>query len=86
MGVDEIITLDDGRQYILLSQVLINDEKYFLAVQAVNELPTKNYTLYKEIIEDGQLAVEEIENEDLVYQLVMALEKQYDEKYLGGDA
>lgn len=82
MGVDEIITLEDGKEYILLSQVLINDDKYFLAVEAVNNLPTENYTLYKETTDDGELAVEEVENKDLINQLILGLEKNYDEKYL----
>lgn len=83
MGVDEIITLDDGKEYILVSQVLINDEKYFLAVEAVNNLPTKNYTLYKEVIEEDGYAVEEIENKALINQLVLGIERNYDEKFLG---
>ncbi|MBQ6840683.1 MAG: hypothetical protein IJO63_01015 [Bacilli bacterium] len=78
MGIDEIITLEDGKEYILLTQSIQDGEKYFLAVEAVNEVPTENYELFKEVIENGELSVEEVVDEALRLRLIDDLEAQYD--------
>lgn len=79
MGVDEIITLEDGKEYILLLESVQEGEKYFLAVEAVNNEPTDKYEIFKEIIIDGELSVEEVVDEDLRLKLLDDLENQYDE-------
>ena len=77
MGVDEIITLDDGKEYILLSQTVLNNEKFFLAVEAINNEPSEKYALFKEIVENGALSVEEVEDNELKDQLIDQLEEDY---------
>lgn len=79
MGVDEIITLEDGKEYILLLESRQDDGKYFLAVEAVNDAPTDHYELLKEIVIDGELSVEEVVDEDAKQRLIEDLENQYDE-------
>ena len=78
MGVDEIITLEDGKEYVLLLSSIHEGEKYFLAVEAVNNVPTDNYELFKEIVENGELSVEEVVDEELRLKLIDDLENQYD--------
>lgn len=78
MGVDEIITLEDGKEYILLIESIQAGEKYFLAVEAVNNVPTDNYELFKEVVENGELSVEEVVDEELRLKLIDDLENQYD--------
>ncbi|MBE6148389.1 MAG: hypothetical protein E7167_02715 [Firmicutes bacterium] len=79
MGVDEIITLEDGKEYILLLESIQDGEKYFLAVEAVDNAPTENFEIFKEIIIDGELSVEEVIDEELRTKLIDDLENQYDE-------
>ncbi|MBE6155631.1 MAG: hypothetical protein E7164_02605 [Firmicutes bacterium] len=78
MGVDEIITLEDGKEYVLLIETLHEGEKYFLAVEAINNVPSDNYELFKEINENGELSVEEVVDEKLRLQLIDKLEDLYD--------
>lgn len=82
MGVDEIITLEDGKEYILLLSTVEEGEKYFLAVEALNEMPTDNYEIFKEVVEDGELSVEEVVDEELRLRLIDTLNQQYDEMEL----
>ena len=78
MGVDEIITLEDGKEFILLSESDQDGYKYFLAVESINNEPTDNYELFKEVIENGELSVEEVDNKLLQEQLIDDFEKQYE--------
>ena len=78
MGIDEIITLEDGKEYVLLTQSIQDGEKYFLAVEAVNNVPTDNYELFKEVIENGELSVEEVVDDALRLRLIDDFEAQYD--------
>jgi len=79
MGVDELITLDDGKEYVLLTEAILEGNKYFLAVEAVNEVPTENFIIFKQIIENGELSVEEVDDEELRAKLVNEFEVAFDE-------
>ena len=52
MKVDEKITLEDDSEFLLLSESVIENQKYFLAVEIKNENPTDHYELFKEV-KDG---------------------------------
>ena len=78
MGIDEIITLDDGKEYILLLETRYENEKYFLASLAINKEPSDTYTVFKEIIENGEISVEEITNEELIGKLHEDFDTQID--------
>lgn len=79
MGVDELITLDDGTEYVLLTETVHEGDKYFMAVETINEVPTENYVIFKQIIEDGELSVEEVEDQELCEKLVTAFEQAFDD-------
>ena len=78
MGVDDIITLDDGKEYILLFKSSEGNDNYFLGVEAVNNEPTENYEVFKEIIENGESLVEEVTDEALLEKLLDDFEEQFD--------
>ena len=80
MSVDEIITLDDNKEYILLFETVQNENKYFLAVEAINEEPSEKYTIFKEINENNEICVEEVEDKALVDELIDIFEQLYDEE------
>lgn len=78
MGVDEIITLEDGSEYILLLSSMQDNGKYFLASKFVNEAPTEDYELFKELVIDNEFAVEKVEDEALENKLIQDFESQID--------
>lgn len=76
MGIDELITLDDGSTYILLLKSSLNEDNYFLASLAENGEPTDNYVVLKEIIENGEISVEEITDKEILIKLSDDFDKQ----------
>ena len=79
MGIDEIITLEDGSEYILLLSTEHEGEKYFLASKYINEKPSDEYELFKELIIDNEYAVEQVEDETLEAKLIEEFENQVDQ-------
>lgn len=78
MGIDEIITLEDGSEYILLLSTEVDGAKYFLASKYVNEAPTDSYELFKELVIDNEFAVEQVEDKALEAKLIEDFESQVD--------
>lgn len=78
MGVDEVITLDDGKEYVLLSQSIQENQKYFLAAELVAGNLTENYSIFKEIQDADGYSVEEVTDETITDALIDDFESQYD--------
>lgn len=76
MGVDEVITLDDGKEYVLLLSTNVDGEKYFLASEVVDNAPTTSYELFKELIIDNEFSVEQVVDEKLEEKLIEDFEAQ----------
>ena len=80
MGVDDIITLDDGKEYILLLESVDGADTYFLAVEAVNNEPTDHYEVFKQVLENDEYSVEEVENQELLEKLLDDFEDKFDQE------
>ncbi len=78
MGIDEVITLEDGSEYILLLSTEKDGSKYFLASKYVNDEPTDSYDLFKELVVDNEFAVEPVSDETLKAKLIEEFENQVD--------
>lgn len=78
MGIDEIITLEDGTEYILLLSTQRDDSKYFLASKYVNDAPTDSYEVFKEVMVGNDYAVEAVTDEELKNSLTEEFENQVD--------
>lgn len=78
MGVDEIITLENGKEYVLLLATMQDNQKYFLASEMLNNESTENYKLFKELIINNEFSVEEIIDEKLQEKLIADFEAQYE--------
>ena len=76
MGIDEVITLEDGSEYILLLSTEKDGSKYFLASKYVNDAPTDSYDLFKELVVDNEFAVEPVSDETLKAKLIEEFENQ----------
>lgn len=67
MNIDDIITLEDNVEYIVLDTAELNHEKYLYCVSIDGEeMPTDEYKYFKEVNENGALYTEEVENQDII--------------------
>lgn len=78
MGIDELITLEDGKAYILLLKATLNENNYFLAALAENNEPTDTYVVFREVIENGEISVEEVDDQNILLSLSEEFDKQID--------
>lgn len=79
MKVDEVITLEDGLEYGLLLESILDNNKYFLAVLLKDgEEPTDTFKVLKEVIKDGKIYAL-VENDPLI------LSKLLEDYYLQAD-
>lgn len=67
----DIITLDNNDEYTVIKIVKENDKKYYLLawIDENEEPDMENIKIVEEIIEDGKLKMEEIEDEQLANKL-----------------
>ena len=80
MSVDEIITLDDNSMYVLLSESIRDGIKYFLASELINNVPSDNYAIFKEVVNQNELYVEVLHDVKLQDLLIEDFENKYDSK------
>lgn len=79
LEVDTMITLDDGLNYGLLLDGMVNDENYFLAVELdEKEEPTDKYKVLKEINENGDTYVVEEEDPRILAKLLEEFSEELD--------
>lgn len=67
MEKEDIITLEDNTEYMVLDIALFNQEKYLYCVRIdEEEMPTNEYKYLKEMNENGELFIEEVEEEGII--------------------
>lgn len=82
MKVDTVITLANGKNYLLLMEDDIQEEDYFLAVLLdQNDEPTDQYAVLKEVEKDGELYSQKINNPIVLNELLDDFRRQYQEEY-----
>ena len=63
MKIDDVLSLENGKKYLLLLDSKINEKNYFLAVLVDdNEEPLKEYEVLEQIIDNGEEYVEIIKD------------------------
>lgn len=85
MGVDDIITLEDGKEFLLLLDAVNDGVKYYLAVECVNNEPSDHFEVFKEVTENGETSVEEIEDGALLEKLLDDFEEKFDDSETEGE-
>lgn len=71
MTVDSVITLENDVNCLLLEKVNYENDNYFLAVVlTIDEEPSNNYVIFKEIIEDNENYIEKVEDVSLLRTLL----------------
>lgn len=78
MGIDEVITLEDGKEYVLLLTSNLEGSKYFLAAEVINNEPSENYEIFKELIVNNEFSVEQVLDKELTEKLMEDFEEQFD--------
>lgn len=78
MKIDDIITLDDNLDYLVLDIVTLNQEKYLYCVEVdKEELPNANYKYLKEVEENNETYVEEVDDVNIKKTLTSMLTYNY---------
>ena len=71
MKIDDIISLENGKDYGLLLESVIDDVRYFLAVLVdKEEKPLDEYIVLEEVVEDDETYVRKINDPLILNQLM----------------
>ncbi len=78
MEIEDIITLEDNLEYLILDKTIINNEKYLYCVEIdKEEKPTTNYNYLKEIDVNNELYIEEVKDEKMLEMLINVFTNNY---------
>lgn len=67
MNIEDIITLDDNKEYLILDIIELNKERFLYCVEIdEEEMPKQEYKYLKEIIENDEVYTEEVKDKDLL--------------------
>ena len=67
MNIEDIITLEDNKEYLILDIIELNKERFLYCVEIdEEEMPKQEYKYLKEIIENGEVFTEEVKDKDLL--------------------
>lgn len=82
MKIDTVVTLANGKNYLLLLDDDFMNEDYFLSVLLdSNNEPTDEYAVLKEINKDGEIYTQKINNPVILSQLLADYQVQYQDEY-----
>lgn len=78
MDKEEVITLENNKEYVILDIVIYKEEKYLYCVGIdKDEMPTKEYIYLKSIEENGEYFVENIEDKETLNAIVALFTANY---------
>lgn len=82
MKIDTVVTLDDGKKYLLLLQDELMEDEYFLSVllDEMNE-PTNEYVILKQIVNEDGVYTQKIKNPIILSQLLEDYNVKYKSEY-----
>ena len=61
MNKEDVITLSDNKEYLILDIIEVDNKKYLYCVEiGQNEIPTNEYIYAEVTMEDGETFVEEV--------------------------
>ena len=73
---EQIVTLDDGRKYIITNEATYNNDKYFLMAGVLEDESDLNneFQIAKEVINGVDTCLEDVDDPNLVETLIPLLE------------
>ncbi len=80
LEIDSIITLNDNKKYIIISETNYEGNRYFALAGVLEDESNINneYLIAKEMIEDGDTYIEDVTDQNLIDILVPILIKEED--------
>lgn len=70
MNKEDIITLEDNVEYMVLDTTEFNHDKYLYCVEIdKDEMPKQEYKYFKEVNENGELFTEDVVDENIIQAL-----------------
>lgn len=67
MQINDVVTLENNEEFLILDITELNHEKYLYCVGIdKNDMPTKEYIYLRGLESDNGLLVEKVEDEDLM--------------------
>lgn len=83
--VGNIVTLDNGTEYLLLEELTKNDTRYIYAVRVLeDETPTDEFLIYEAIVNGGEEYLKGIEDKKLYDELIEDFKDIVADKVLAG--
>lgn len=74
MNVEDVITLDNQKNYLLIEKIEYKKDNYFLGVEVnEEEIFYNHYKFFKEVYEDKELYVDEINDKELLKNLTLLM-------------
>ncbi len=75
---NSIITVENGKRYVLLNETYYEEEQYFLAMELneKKEVITSNVAIFKGIKEKKDIYVEKVNNPELIVAITEQLKAQ----------
>ena len=84
--VGNIVTLDNGTEYLLLEELTKNDTRYLYAVRVLeDETPTDEFVIYEAMVNDGEEFLKEISDKNLYDALIEDFRDVVADKVLSGE-
>ncbi|MDE5540039.1 MAG: hypothetical protein K2J20_06090, partial [Bacilli bacterium] len=78
MKIEDVITLENGKEYVILDIVMYENEKYLYCIGIdKEEKPTKEYIYLKGIEENGQFYIEEVDDEKVLKAIIALFTANY---------
>ena len=78
MSIEDIITLEDNKEYLILDIIEFNKEKYMYCVGIdKDEIPTSEYIYLKSIEENDEFYIEEVQDENVLKTIVTMFTNNY---------
>jgi len=78
MNKEDIIQLEDNKEYMILDVIELEEIKYLMTVELdKNDLPTTNYKYFEVIEEDDGNSVEEVEDKNVLETIISLFTMDY---------
>lgn len=79
MEKDTLITLDDNTKYVLLEEIVVDNQKYFYSVkmEIENEVPTNEYEIFEYEEENGETYLTALENDEIKERILIEFTKKF---------
>lgn len=73
--IDKIITLKNGKEYVIIDKCICDNEVYYFACELLNKEPTENFKILQIYEKNQKKGVKLIENNEIIKKICSILDK-----------